>query len=158
MSVHRYILALGSNMRVPGIGNPRRVLAAALDAMTEQEIDVIEASRVMSSRPVGPSQRHYANGAALVEAPHDPEAMLEELQAIERQFGRKRRGSRWRGRPLDLDIVLWSGGAWLSPRLTIPHPLFRQRDFVAGPAARIAADWRDPVTGLTLRQIAARVS
>ncbi|EDL48419.1 2-amino-4-hydroxy-6-hydroxymethyldihydropteridine pyrophosphokinase [Erythrobacter sp. SD-21] len=134
------------------------MLAAALARMEERQIAVIDASRTRASRPVGPSQRLYANGAALVEAPWDPPRMLRELQTIEVAFGRRRQGSRWRGRPLDLDIILWSGGTWLSPELTIPHPLFRQRDFVAGPAAQVAADWRDPVTGFTLRQIAARVS
>ncbi len=77
-------------------------------------------------------------------------------RTIERVFGRDRRGQRWRSRTLDLDIVLWSGGTWYGPRLAIPHPLFRQRDFVLRPAAQIAPDWRDPVSGLTLRQLAAR--
>jgi 2-amino-4-hydroxy-6-hydroxymethyldihydropteridine diphosphokinase len=57
---------------------------------------------------------------------------------------------------LDLDIVLWSGGAWSSPDLTVPHIAFRERGFVLDPAAAIAPAWRDPVSGLTLRQLAAR--
>ena len=85
-----------------------------------------------------------------------PPDLLDVLQSVEADFGRRRRGARWRARPLDLDIILWSGGAWASPDLTIPHPLFRERDFVIGPAAQIAPQWRDPVTGLTLRQLAAR--
>jgi 2-amino-4-hydroxy-6-hydroxymethyldihydropteridine diphosphokinase len=59
---------------------------------------------------------------------------------------------------LDLDIVLWSGGAWASPGLTIPHPRFRTRQFVLGPAASIAPTWRDPLSGLTLRQLAYRLA
>ena len=84
------------------------------------------------------------------------EETLEHLQSIEEKFGRERRGQRWRARTLDLDIVLWSGGAWHSTTLSIPHPLFREREFVLRPAAEIAADWRDPVSGHTLRQLARR--
>ncbi len=90
---------------------------------------------------------------------HGPGALLGELQAIEHRFGRRDRGGqRWRARVLDLDIVLWSGGTWASPDLLIPHPAFRQRDFVLGPAAGIAPEWRDPLSGLSLRQLHARLT
>jgi len=59
---------------------------------------------------------------------------------------------------LDLDIVLWNGGAYAADDLVIPHPAFRIRAFVLVPAARIAGDWRDPLTGLTIRQLAARLT
>ena len=58
---------------------------------------------------------------------------------------------------IDLDIILWSGGSWGEPALTVPHRLFRGREFVLAPLARVAADWRDPVTGLSVRQLAARL-
>ncbi|WP_315899696.1 2-amino-4-hydroxy-6-hydroxymethyldihydropteridine diphosphokinase [Qipengyuania gaetbuli] len=143
-------------MRVPGIGAPRAVLPKALERLADRGVEVEIASRIRASHPVGPSLRTYANGAAIMSARLDPPAMLALLQSVESEFGRDRRGARWRARSLDLDIVLWSGGAWFSPDLVIPHLLFRERDFVLRPAAEIAPDWRDPVTGLTLRQLAAR--
>ena len=155
-SSHEYVIALGSNMRVPRVGGPRRVLAAAIEAMAGEGIEVLEVSRIRSSLPLGPSHRRYANAAALVETLHEPLHFLDMLQEMEARFGRQRRGARWRSRPLDLDIILWSGGAWLSPGLVIPHLLFRERDFVSRPAAEVAPHWRDPISGLTLRQIAAR--
>jgi 2-amino-4-hydroxy-6-hydroxymethyldihydropteridine diphosphokinase len=57
---------------------------------------------------------------------------------------------------IDLDIILWSDGAWASNGLTVPHPEFRRRDFVLRPLAAIVPDWRDPLTGRTIRQLAAR--
>ena len=155
-SDHQYIIGLGSNMRGPRIGGPRSMLTAALDAMAGECVHVLAVSRIRSSIPVGPSQRLYANAAALVETPLNPLQLLRCLQDIENRFGRRRRGSRWRSRPLDLDIIMWSGGVWLSPELAIPHPLFRKRDFVTRPAAEVAPRWRDPASGLTLRQIASR--
>jgi 2-amino-4-hydroxy-6-hydroxymethyldihydropteridine diphosphokinase len=80
------------------------------------------------------------------------------LQAIEHAFGRRRAGARWRARVLDLDIVMWSGGAWASEQLVIPHPEFRRREFVLTPASAIAPSWRDPLTGRTIRHLTARLT
>ena len=145
-------------MRVPGLGGPRAVLRAAIDHIAASGIAVDEASHIVISAPVGPSQRRYANSAAVVASDLQPDAMLHELQAIERAFGRRRRGQRWRARPLDIDLILWSGGAYCSDRLAIPHPAFRIRPFVLAPAAEIAPLWRDPSTGLTLRQLSTRLT
>ncbi|WP_338467001.1 2-amino-4-hydroxy-6-hydroxymethyldihydropteridine diphosphokinase [Novosphingobium sp. ZN18A2] len=153
-----YLVALGANMRHPRFGRPRAVLEAALGALERCGIDVLRASPVIDSAPVGPSLRRYANGVAVVRAAMEPPALLAILQSIEQAFGRKRRGSRWRSRVLDLDIVLWGGGAWCSPGLVIPHPHFRERDFVLRPALAVARDWRDPLTGLSLAHLAARLT
>ena len=152
-----YLVALGSNRRHGRHGVPAAVLAAALDELAAQGVTILDAAPVISSAPIGPSHRRYANGAALIETADSPPALLARLKAIERAFGR-RAGRRWGSRVLDLDIVLWSGGIWASPGLSVPHPAFRERGFVLGPARTIAPDWRDPVTNHTLRHLAARLA
>ena len=42
--------------------------------------------------------------------------------------------------------------------LVVPHPRFRDRAFVLTPLAEVAGDMVDPVTGLTVRGLAARLS
>ena len=153
-----YVIGVGSNMRVPGIGSPAKVVAAAQEALSDRGFGLVATSRTMASAPLGPSRRRYANAAVLVHSTLAPPDMLMLMQEIEAEFGRERRGRRWGARTLDLDLILWSGGAWRSPSLIIPHPAFRERAFVIRPAAEVAPDWRDPVSGLTLRQLAARVS
>ncbi|MCA1660669.1 MAG: 2-amino-4-hydroxy-6-hydroxymethyldihydropteridine diphosphokinase [Novosphingobium sp.] len=156
---HRYLIALGGNLRHPRHGAPPGVLRAALAALaTGPELALEAASPILASAPLGPSRRRYANAVAIVASRLDPPGLLARLQALEAEFGRRRRGRRWVARTLDLDIVLWSGGAWASPGLTVPHRAFRHRGFVVGPALAIAATWRDPLTGLTLRQLAARLT
>jgi len=148
-------------MRVARIGNPRRVVQAALAAIEAEGFDVLVASAIIESAPVGPSLRRYANSAALIACDFGPEDVLARLQRIERAFGRRRaqrRGQRWRARALDLDIVLWSGGVFVSDDLVIPHTEMRQRGFVLGPASMIAHGWRDPVSGLSLAHLNARLS
>ncbi len=114
-------------------------------------------SPVLRTPPIGAAQRRFANAAAVLESEYDPPALLAALKRMEREFGR-RTFRRWGDRVLDLDIVLWSGGRWASQGLDIPHPLFRDRTFVLGPGSGIAPDRRDPVSGLTIRHLNARLT
>jgi 2-amino-4-hydroxy-6-hydroxymethyldihydropteridine diphosphokinase len=41
------------------------------------------------------------------------------------------------------------------PALTLPHPRAADRLFVMGPLAELAPDWRDPVSGHTVIELAA---
>lgn len=154
----RYVVAFGSNQRHPRHGSPGKVLRAALERIQADELDVLAVSPFLSTPPMGPSRRRYTNAAALIHCTLMPDALLARLQAIEHAFGRKRRGRRWQARVLDLDIVLWSGGEWSSPGVTVPHPHFHYRAFVLQPAAAIAPMWRDPLTGLTVRHLHARLT
>lgn len=149
----RYLIALGSNVRHARHGGPADVLRAALSALKQADISVCDTAAIVPSAPLGASRRCYANTVAVVNTDLDPPDLLTTLKAIERKFGRRAGGRRWSARVLDLDIVLWGGGAWFSRKLNIPHPEFRRRGFVLVPAQEIAAQWRDPLTGLTLRQL-----
>jgi len=147
-----YVIALGSNRRGRH-GAPADEVRAALAAIGG---DVVMTSPLITTPPLGPARRRFVNAAALIESDDSPPEMLARLKAIEAAFGR-RRGQRWTDRVIDLDIILWSGGSWSSDGLTVPHPEFRRRDFVLRPLAAVVPDWRDPVTGLTIRQLAARL-
>ena len=156
--MQRYLVALGSNRPHHRAGRPQAVLAAAVRALEAAGLAVVAVAPTLQSRPLGPSQRTYANAAALIETAAEPPEVLATLHRIEAEFGRTRRGRRWGSRVLDLDLVLWSGGCRSDPGLTIPHPQFRERSFVLQPARAIAGPWRDPLTGLTLRQLHARLT
>lgn len=154
----RYLIALGSNKRHHRYGLPERVLDAALVALSAQGLRMQSVAPLLQSAPLGPSKRRYANSAAVIETGLGPEELLNLLKRIERDFGRRSGGQRWSSRVLDLDIVLWSGGTWASPGLTIPHPSFRARDFVLTPTRQIAGDWRDPISGLSVKHLHARLT
>ncbi|MGK6322326.1 2-amino-4-hydroxy-6-hydroxymethyldihydropteridine diphosphokinase [Sphingomonas sp. DT-51] len=147
---HHYVVGVGGNRRGRH-GGPREEVAAVL-----AELGGV-AAPIRASAPLGPSTRTFANAAALIASDAAPDVLLARLKAIEQAFGR-RRGRRWGARVIDLDVILWSGGRWSSPRLTIPHPGFRQRAFVLAPLVALAPRWRDPVTGLTPPQLHARLT
>ena len=145
-----FIVALGSNKPGPW-GSPDVAVRRALGLLHPAA-----ASRVMRTRPIGPSRRSFVNVVAVVESALRPPDFLDYLKALEHDAGR-RPGQRWGARELDLDIIGWSGGLWASPGLSIPHPAYRERRFVVAPLAHVAPDWRDPLTHLTARQTLARL-
>lgn len=151
MPVTSYAIAIGSN-RSGTHGRPEAEVRAAVAALGA----VVAISSVIATPPLGPSSRRFANAVALIESAESPAALLARLKQIERSFGR-RPGRRWGARVIDLDIILWSEGIHAEPGLTIPHPAFRTRRFVLDPLVTLAPDWRDPVTGFTMRQLAARI-
>ena len=146
-----YVIALGSNRRGRH-GTPSDEVRAALAAIG----NVVMTSPLVTTAPLGPARRRFVNAAALIDSAESPPELLARLKTIEAAFGR-RRGQRWTDRVIDLDIILWSDGIWASDGLTVPHPQFRRRDFVLAPLAAIVPDWRDPLSGLTVRQLAARL-
>ena len=150
-----YAIALGSNRRHGRHGSPAAVVQAAVAAIAQLgEIEAV--SGIRSTPALGPAGRGFANAALLLSTRLEPDELIAELKAVERAYGR-RRGRRWGPRVLDLDIILWSEGPWESAGLVVPHPEFRARPFVLDPVAEIAPDWRDPLTGLTVRRLRARL-
>ncbi|MFV0645865.1 MAG: 2-amino-4-hydroxy-6-hydroxymethyldihydropteridine diphosphokinase [Sphingomonadaceae bacterium] len=158
MAAQLYLVALGSNRPHARYGAPRAVLTAACTALTQLPAQIIALAPTLTSAPVGPSLRQYANSAVIIETGFGPAKLMSCLKQIERSFGRRPGGQRWSSRVLDLDIILWSGGSFHTSDLTIPHPAFRQRSFVLQPAMAIAPCWKDPVTNLSLRQLHARLT
>lgn len=151
-----YILALGSNRRHGRFGAPKRVLAAAMAALSGAGIDILRTGRTINSAPVGPAQRRYANMVLLAQSALAPHQLLTILQGVERAFGR-RRARRWGPRVIDIDIILWSGGRVQSPTLTIPHPRWHERAFVAPLVAKLVPGWRAGIAPATARQIGRRL-
>ena len=147
-----YVIALGSNRRGRH-GGPADEVRAALAAIG----GLAAVSPLIVTAPLGASSRRFVNAAAVIDSDEPPPELLARLKAIEVDFGR-RPGRRWGERVIDLDIILWSDGIWADDRLTVPHPPFRRRRFVLDLLAQIVPQWRDPLTGLTVRHLAARLT
>ncbi len=128
-----------------------------------QRLGQVEGVRVLrrspwyETEPIGPPQPNYLNGCAVLEVQHSPLQLLDILLAVEQQFGRVRR-ERWGPRTLDLDLLLFDDLILDLPLLQIPHPRMGDRAFVLVPLATIAPDWRHPVTGQAIAQMAQQVN
>jgi 2-amino-4-hydroxy-6-hydroxymethyldihydropteridine diphosphokinase len=153
--LHLYALALGSNRPLSAERTPTRLLQEATTGIAKLGA-ILATAPIIATAPLGPSLRRFANSALLLESHLAPDDMLSALKQIEDRLGR-RRHRRWGARSIDIDIILWSGGRWNSRTLQIPHPAFRNRDFVLSPLLAIAPRWRDPVLGLSVRHLRTRL-
>ena len=149
MAVH---LCLGSNL-----GDRLDNLGRAVSALAETPgVRVTAVSAVYETEPVGErDQPVFLNAVVEVETALQPLELLAATQDIERRLGRVLT-RRWGPRAIDIDIVLWDDIEVATPSLTLPHPEFRRRAFVLTPLAEVAPDAVDPVTGLTVAQLAHR--
>lgn len=153
---HTYAIALGSNQPRSRTLTPRRLIEKAMERLSRKPFAARARSAIIETAPLGPSRRRYANACMIIETRLSPPELLEKLHKIEHKAGRRRHRT-WGARTLDLDIILWSGGMWGDDTLLIPHPAFRGRDFVLKPLAAIAPHWRDPVSGISVAHLRARL-
>jgi 2-amino-4-hydroxy-6-hydroxymethyldihydropteridine diphosphokinase len=145
----RVAVALGSNL-----GDRRAALAFAVDRLGVLLSDPT-VSDFIETEPEGEGlqdQPPYLNAIVVGHTTLEARDLLQALLDIEREFGRERP---YRGAPrtLDLDLVLLGDEVIDEPGLQVPHPRFRSRFFVLGPLSEVAADLRDPVTGLRVGEL-----
>jgi 2-amino-4-hydroxy-6-hydroxymethyldihydropteridine diphosphokinase len=140
-------IALGSNVgdRAKYLAAARAAIAAlpATRVLAESDVEETEPLEAIGHWPLavgesGASQDSYLNQMLAVETALEPEALLAELQAIERANGRVG-GERWAPRTLDLDIVRYGDRRIATPTLTVPHPELPNRDFWLRELAQVAA-------------------
>ncbi|MBN2580422.1 MAG: 2-amino-4-hydroxy-6-hydroxymethyldihydropteridine diphosphokinase [Pirellulales bacterium] len=144
------LIGLGSN-----VGDRRGNLDFALQGLAEAPaVRVVKCSAFYETAPVGgpAGQASYLNAAAVLETALPPQPMLEVLQRIERQAGR-RPGRRWSARPLDLDLLLYDRCILDGSELTVPHPRMAWRRFVLEPASEVAGEMLHPVLGWTIARL-----
>lgn len=154
--MHRCLISFGAN-----IGDARGSVLAA-ERMLVQRLhssDNVRLSRLYQTPPVGgPSgQEPFVNAVAALETRLTPWEVWHVIRTIEQQLGRER-VRRWEARRIDLDILLYDQLRIWSPQLKIPHPRMCMRRFILQPAADVAADWLDPVSQVTIGDLATRLA
>ena len=134
-------------------GPPSTILRRVVGCLDAAGCRLIAASAFVPTSPYGKTdQPDFLNAAARIATRLTPEALLDYLQSMERQAGR-RRGERWGPRPLDLDILDFNGIVRETPPPVLPHPGIPHRQFVLRPIMEIAPRWRHPILGRTAGQM-----
>ena len=138
MNVSAFI-ALGSNL-----GDSHRTIAEAFGYLEKFSATPLLRSSLWRSPPVDcpPGSPDFINAVvAFTPLPHfTPETLLAELQALEREFGRRPKLVLNEARSLDLDLIAWGDEVRNTPTLTLPHPRARLRRFVLLPLSELAPE------------------
>lgn len=145
-------LGLGSN-----VGDRRGNLQAAVDAMPAHGVEVLAASSVYETEPVGEvlDQPDFYNACVRVRTALAPEALLDACKAVERELGRRAGGVRHGPRPIDVDVLLLGEETHRSERLSLPHEQVTSRRFVLVPLLELAPELTVPGAGSAAAALAA---
>ncbi len=122
------VIALGSN-----VGDRLKNIELAAERLGEF-MRVRAKSEIYETLPVGfTDQENFLNAAVFAQTDLDAEALLERCQALEIELGRTSKPFKDAPRAIDLDIVFFEGLSFRTERLCIPHPRWKERDFVITP-------------------------
>lgn len=142
-------IALGSN-----IGDRLGTMRQAVMLLEERSLRISASSDVFETPPWGmENQPRFLNACVLAETDILPRALLELLLNIESDLGRIRR-YKWGPREIDLDLLFYDDQVFNESGLVLPHPQMHRRAFVLVPLVQIAPDWRHPVLGKSIRELA----
>ena len=141
-------ISLGSNL-----GDRRSHLDYAVDALQLDLADVT-VSTFLETQPVGVGPEHgtYLNAAVVGRTQLPARLLMERLLEIEEERGRTRPYP-LAPRTLDADLVLYGDRIIEEDGLSVPHPRFREREFVLRPLVEIAPGLIDPVTGKSIAEL-----
>jgi 2-amino-4-hydroxy-6-hydroxymethyldihydropteridine diphosphokinase len=138
-----YYLSLGAN-----IGNREQTIQQALQMIEQQIGHVLRCSSFYYSAPCGFTSEHeFCNICCALETNMEAEEVLAYTQQIEKQLGRDYKSDHhsahpvYRDRTIDIDLILVFDKqreiTINTPTLTIPHPHYKERDFVTIPLSEI---------------------
>ena len=145
-------VALGSNL-----GDSQAILNQALVRLQELSAAPLARSSIWRTKPVDcpPGSPDFLNAVVglVPTAEETPESLLEKLQCLEKEFGRRPKTILNEPRPLDLDLIAFGQETRVTEKLVLPHPRAHLRRFVLQPLTEIAPDFILPGQTKTVRKL-----
>lgn len=123
---HSVFLSLGSNT-----GNREHFIQDAVTRLIENpQVTLVRQSRLFENPAIlYENQPDFLNQILEIETTFSPFALLDYLQKLEKEIGRKKR-FRYGPREIDLDILTYDALQMNTDRLTIPHPGIYDREYL----------------------------
>ncbi len=154
----RVVLITGGNL-----GDVKSRLRTAQRLINDRVGIVLRCSHRYKSQPWGfKAEERFSNQVLEVDTELSADEVLDVVQDIEHELGRDRdeerrlkeeSGAPYTSRMIDIDILFYDDLVLESPRLTIPHPLLAERDFVLAPLCELMKNKVHPVSGKTVEQL-----
>jgi 2-amino-4-hydroxy-6-hydroxymethyldihydropteridine diphosphokinase len=156
------LIGVGANLDSAEWGSPRVTCEAAINALKQAGLSILQQSCWYKSAPVPiSSQPWFINGVVAVKTSLEPIELLTLMARIEADFGRIREQKN-KERTLDLDLIAYGDTitGWNddgSAELIIPHRRMNERGFVLLPLSEIAPNWVHPVLRRSVDQMIAKL-
>ncbi len=149
--VEQAVLGMGSNA-----GDREAYLMRAVELLCHEEsVNLVAASSVYETSPLDVSnpQENYLNQVVVVSTRLSPTGLLAYCQEVETVLGRPREHAVGAPRTIDIDLITYGSLIHNSGKLVLPHPEYARRRFVLVPLVEVLPDFRDPLTGHSIRRL-----
>lgn len=147
--MHKVFLGIGGN-----IGNKRFNFDKVVKIIEKELGQIIKSSSVYETPPWGfETKDNFWNQVLIIETIFSPDKILEKINKIEKQFGRKRKSIIYDSREMDIDILYYDDVFIETETLIIPHPKMHLRKFVLVPLNEIAPELKHPLLRFSSMQM-----
>lgn len=142
-------LLLGSNL-----GNRLLEISKAIVMIDKHVGKIIERSPLYETDSWGfKTSKKFINIALIVKTKKRPAKVLEKIQRIEQELGRKKTKKGYESRIIDIDIIFFNNEIINEEKLVIPHERAHERRFVLEPMNFLAPDYIHPVFNKNVGQL-----
>ncbi len=147
-------IGIGSNL-----GNALKNCRNAVENLGAcKGIEVTRVSSFYETEPVGiVNQNYFVNAAAEIRTVLSARKLLQELQNIEKDMGR-RREVKGGPRIIDLDLLFYGHDLIQETDLEVPHPEIHKRRFVLEPLDELTSYLIHPVFCISIRGLKERLT
>ncbi len=134
-SSHRYIATVGIGGNVGDV--KRRFEHLLVNISRDKRVELLQTSLILKNPPFGyMDQDDFFNSIIVLKVSMQPFEFLDYLMRLEKKFARRRSFAN-APRTLDLDIIFFDNRTIKTPKLTIPHASWHERESVVIPLAGI---------------------
>jgi 2-amino-4-hydroxy-6-hydroxymethyldihydropteridine diphosphokinase len=123
------------------LGDREAHLKEAIHRLEHKGVEILRCSSIFETQPAYfADQPKFLNMVVEAQVEFSPWELLRRTQRVEREMGRAATVDKG-PRNIDIDILLFQGISIQSPRLTIPHKLMHEREFVLMPLSELRPDF-----------------
>ncbi|OXA96206.1 2-amino-4-hydroxy-6-hydroxymethyldihydropteridine diphosphokinase [Flavobacterium hercynium] len=150
-SQHQVVLSIGSNQ-----GNRLENIENCINLIHKEVGTVLKVSRLYETPAWGFESDAFYNCALVLHSTASAQKILTQILKVEKQLGRIRLNQQgYQSRIIDVDMIAFDDEIIESEKLTIPHPLMQDRNFVLLPMQDLKLAWKHPVFQKSISELIA---
>lgn len=149
---NQIVLSIGTNQ-----GDRISNIEKSIELIHKHIGTVIKVSPIYEFPAWGFESDPFYNCAIYIHSTLNAETVIQKVLETEQILGRIRPQSKegYSARIIDIDIISFNQEVYNTEKLTVPHPLMQDRQFVLQPAADLNLDWEHPTLKLSFKALLA---